>query len=105
MEDEDSVEYNRSRGKSTVAQSTDSTKSVNDSSHNSSTIRLYVGTAPLGYNTCERKNVGNPQDSNDDDNKYRTVLIEQECGYFCSVQKCYQTPWKPVHVYSDLLVA
>ena len=75
---------------------------VSASSTLSSHIRLFFGSSPIKYTALydissfkeERAKANNR-------NEYLSVLFEQNCSYFCPVQKCFQSQWIGRHIRSE----
>ena len=98
-------QYDKRKGKTSTVYSTDSTRSVSTTSHDSSKISLFIGTAPLDFKVCDASVAENLLENGDNQNRYRTIVIQQDCAHFCSTQKCYRTPWKPTPVTSPYSVS
>lgn len=89
---------------STVLTQTRSTESISASSDRSRTVRLFVGSSPVQFVVGGGSNTGNSSQHEVLASAFQTTVISQECRYFCSMQKCYRTQWKPLQVSSNLFV-
>ncbi len=76
---------------------TKSTASVCESSENSQTISIFVGTAPLSFVTSDKPDAVNVGSSSDP-SVFKSTLFQQQCKHYCRSKKCFQSPWNSKHV-------
>ena len=74
---------------------TSTTLSVSASSEQSQFVHVYVGTAPISSSSSR---------SRAEHKIFSSTVFTQECKHFCSVQKCFRTPWTLKQIESPHLV-
>ncbi len=79
------------------------TNSVCASSESTLAIRLFVGTSPINYLTGESSQNFSSTTSRQP-LTFESTIFQQECSHFCSIQKCFRTPWSAKQIRSDLSV-
>ena len=85
----------------TGSASTHFTDFISASSDKSSIINLFLGSTSVAY---RRAMVVGKGGAGVEDFKFRPSLLQQECRYFYTSQKCYRTPWSLSHIESDFFV-
>lgn len=78
------------------------TSSVSATSDITSTIRLFIGSAPVDY---VRQSAEPQSDDVSVDTGFQSSVIQQECKHFCPNQKCFRSPWRSHTVHSNLSVS
>lgn len=82
--------------------STTLTNGISATSEVTSTIRLFVGSAPVDYE--EQTNGAADTSMGLVGPSFRSTVFQQECKHFCTSQKCYRAPWVIKHIKSTLSV-
>lgn len=83
---------------------TTSNNSISATSEVTSTMRLFIGSAPVEF-AAESEVEGNSSSTpTNRDRMLPTSIIQQECKHFCSLQNCYRRPWSIKNVYSTFSV-
>lgn len=80
-----------------------STNNVCAVSEKFSTIRLFVGTAPVRYRRATEAG-GNSSEDRSRQARYTSTIFQQDCKFYCRSQKCFLTDWTVQHIESFLNV-
>lgn len=83
--------------------STNFTEGTSASSDKSSVISLFIGSASVNYKRAIVK-VENNGGATAQHLNFRSSLLQQECRYFCTSQKCYRTPWSLSNIETNYFV-
>lgn len=108
--DHQSVQNNAPDGSANFHPQSPGTESVSASSESCQTIRLFLGTSPIGptdslsSEPTLASSIDNTEEKTPPDITFETTVFEQDCKHYCLSQKCFRSPWTAKNVTSNMVI-